>query len=264
MSSVRTGDLADVTVPLLRAKFSVPKARGLLVPRPRLFDRLSQGVETSSLTYVTAPKGWGKTSLVASWIGHDLSPGQVAWLSLDSSDDEPERFWTAVVAALRTHGVAVPSVLTDRRRTVVDRTFLDLVANAVQSGPGTVVLVLDRFEVVTDPRIVRDLDHVVRHAWRDLRIVMTSRRGSLDRFPSYLLTQDVTRLDKHALAFTTEETEALLVQHGLSLEPDLVATLQRQAAGRADALRLCATAMESEPEPGRVLGSIPQQRAAGP
>jgi len=264
MTSVRADDHTGVAVPLLRAKFSVPKARGLLVPRPRLFDQLSRGVETSALTYVSAPKGWGKTSLVASWIGHDLPAGQLAWLSLDSGDNDPDRFWLAVVAALRTHGVVVPAVLGSPRRTVVDRMFLDTVATAVVAGPGTVVLVLDRFEVITDPRILRDLDRVLRHAWRDLRIVMTSRRRSLHRFPPYLLTQDMTPLDRDTLAFTTEETEALLVQHGLSLEPRLVDALQRQTEGRADALRLCATAMESEPVPGRVLGSIPAQRSPGP
>lgn len=263
MTTARAGDLTDTTVPLLRSKLSVPKARGLLVPRPRLFDRLSLGVETNAVTYVSAPKGWGKTSLVASWIGHDLPAGRVAWLTLDNDDDHPAHFWSSVVAALQTHGVDVPPLPRSRRHTVVDRSFLDTLANSLVSGPGTVVLVLDRFEVISEPQVVRDLDRVLRHAWRDLRVVAASRRRSLDRFPPLLLTQDVTLIDAGELAFTTEETQALLAQHGLSIEPDLVATLQRQTAGRADALRLCATAMEGEPDPSRLLRSVPRQRTGG-
>ena len=141
---------------------------------------------------------------------------------------------------------------------------LDALGAALVAGPGPVVLVLDRFESITNRRVVHDLDRVLRHAWRDLRIVMTSRRSSLDRFPAYLLTQDATHLDKQSLAFTTEGDGG----PARAARPDARASSGGGAAaadrrpGRRPAA-LCDGHGGGAKEPGRVLGTIPQQRAGG-
>ena len=88
--------------PLLETKLHVPRGRRGLVARPRLSERLSRGAE-STLTLVSAPAGFGKTTLLAEWLAGAPAEGRsAAWLSLDQRDNDPALFWTYVVAALQT------------------------------------------------------------------------------------------------------------------------------------------------------------------
>ena len=88
--------------PLLETKLHVPRWRRGLVARPRLSERLSRGAE-SALTLVSAPAGFGKTTLLAEWLAVAAADGRsVAWLSLDQRDNDPASFWTYLVAALNT------------------------------------------------------------------------------------------------------------------------------------------------------------------
>ncbi len=99
-----------MNMPLLKTKLYIPAARSRLVPRPRLIERLDEGVRSAKLTLISAPAGFGKTTLLSEWIhgrGTDVAsavtpPLQVAWLSLDAGDNDPTRFWAYVVAALQT------------------------------------------------------------------------------------------------------------------------------------------------------------------
>src|SRR5438045_2269656 len=86
--------------PLLETKLHIPRWRRSLVARPRLSERLSRGAE-SALTLVSAPAGFGKTTLLAEWLAVAAAGGRsVAWLSLDHRDKDPALFWTDVAAAL--------------------------------------------------------------------------------------------------------------------------------------------------------------------
>src|SRR5580704_7716567 len=101
------GNLEDslVAAPLLETKLYVPKSRRGLVPRPRLSERLDRGA-ASTVTLVSAPAGFGKTTLLAEWLAAGpAAPADerlAAWLSLDRADNDPASFWTYVIAALRT------------------------------------------------------------------------------------------------------------------------------------------------------------------
>ncbi|TMC59571.1 MAG: LuxR family transcriptional regulator, partial [Chloroflexi bacterium] len=88
-----------MTNPLLATKLYVPPSRGDWVARPRLLERLQAGVQRK-LTLLSAPAGFGKTTLLREWMGKYLGP--VAWLSLDAADNDPARFWRYFVAALET------------------------------------------------------------------------------------------------------------------------------------------------------------------
>src|SRR5438445_7379726 len=87
--------------PLLETKFYVPKWRRGLVPRPRLSERLDRGAE-AKLTLVSAPAGFGKTTLLSEWLAAVAADGRsVAWLSLDQDDNHPASFWTYLISALQ-------------------------------------------------------------------------------------------------------------------------------------------------------------------
>jgi len=96
--------------PLLETKLYVPRSRRGLVPRPRLSERLDRGT-ASRLTLVSAPAGFGKTTLLTEWLAAaPVSPAGerlVAWLSLDRADNDPVSFWTYLIAALRTAAAGV-------------------------------------------------------------------------------------------------------------------------------------------------------------
>jgi LuxR family transcriptional regulator, maltose regulon positive regulatory protein len=92
--------------PLLETKFHVPRRHRALVPRPRLNERLDRGAE-SALTLVSAPAGFGKTTLLAEWLAASPTGRPVAWLSLDEDDGQAASYWTYVITALQT---AAPGV----------------------------------------------------------------------------------------------------------------------------------------------------------
>jgi len=92
--------------PLVETKLYAPKLRRSLVARPRLRGRLRRGAE-SRLTLISAPAGFGKTTLLAEWLAADGTERSVAWLSLDESDRQPASYWAYVVTTLQ---AAVPAV----------------------------------------------------------------------------------------------------------------------------------------------------------
>jgi LuxR family maltose regulon positive regulatory protein len=91
-----------LTSPLLETKVHVPRPRASLVARPRLSERLNRTTE-SKLTLISAPAGFGKSTLVAAWLAIPRDDGPLsAWFSIDQADNEPATFWTYLISALRT------------------------------------------------------------------------------------------------------------------------------------------------------------------
>ena len=88
--------------PLLETKLYIPKWRPGLVSRPRLIQRLDQGTERK-LTLVSAPAGFGKTTVLAEWVAaRSAGERPAAWVSLDQSDNDPALFWAYFIAAVQT------------------------------------------------------------------------------------------------------------------------------------------------------------------
>src|SRR5512146_976365 len=95
-----------MAIPLLATKLFVPPQRAKIVPRSRLIARLNEGISSGcKLTVISAPAGFGKTTLVSEWIANCKRP--VAWLSLDEGDNDLTRFLTYLVAALQTIAVNI-------------------------------------------------------------------------------------------------------------------------------------------------------------
>jgi LuxR family transcriptional regulator, maltose regulon positive regulatory protein len=134
--------------PLLETKLHVPRRRRGLVPRPRLSERLSRASE-SKLTLVSAPAGFGKTTLLAEWLA--AAPERsVAWLSLDQRDNDPLLFWTYVVAALETAAPGVGAgalALLQSPQPPIDAVLATLL-NDLSASSDDAVLVLDDYHVI--------------------------------------------------------------------------------------------------------------------
>ena len=156
--------------PLLETKLYIPRSRRGLVPRPRLSERLDRGI-ASTLMLVSAPPGFGKTTLLTEWLAAGpAAPDDerlVAWLSLDRGDNDPASFWTYVIAALRTvaSGVGESALaLLQAPRSPPIETVLTALLNDLGATAGDIVLVLDDYHII-DARDVQDgmaylLDHL--------------------------------------------------------------------------------------------------------
>src|SRR5215210_8500242 len=103
------------TVPLLATKLQAPAVRRASVGRGELVARLQEGAERR-MTVVTAPPGWGKTTLLAAWRLADSERRAFAWVSLDAGDNDPTRFWSYVVEALRLAAPGLEAALPPARR----------------------------------------------------------------------------------------------------------------------------------------------------
>src|SRR4051812_12615012 len=140
--------------PLIAVKQTVPPSRPGAVLRTRLHDRLRRTAGTR-LTTVVAPAGWGKTTLLSGWAHDPAETRTVVWVSLDEADDDPVRFWTYVLTALRDGagiGQGALEALATPGLDPVDLA-LPLVLNDLSALSSEHVLVLDDYHVLADQRV---------------------------------------------------------------------------------------------------------------
>ena len=238
----------DYASPLLETKLYVPKLRRGLVARQRLSERLSRGVD-SKLTLVSAPPGFGKTTLLAEWLASARTIGQsVAWLSLDPSDNQAAVFWPYLIAALRTVapevGASALSLLQAPQPPPID-TVLATLINELSAIPNDIVLVLDDYHVI-DARDVQDgMAFLLDHLPPRVHIVITSRADPA--LPLGLLRGrgELVEIRAADLRFTPDEAAAYLNDTmGLDLAAPDVAALEARTEGWIAALQLAALSMQ--------------------
>jgi len=240
-----------VPIALLETKLYVPRSRRDLVLRPRLSERLDQGT-ASKLVLVSAPAGFGKTTLLAEWLA--ARPGALAdkrleaWLSLDRGDNDPPSFWAYVIAALRTvaSGVGESALaLLDAPQPPPIETVLTTLLNDLGAAAGEIVLVLDDYHVI-DAREVQDgmaflLDHLP--PW--LHVVIASRADPALPLARMRARGELAEIRAAELRFTADEAAAYLNEMmGLRLTARDVAALEGRTEGWIAALQLAALSMQ--------------------
>jgi LuxR family maltose regulon positive regulatory protein len=230
--------------PLLETKLYVPRQRGDRVSRPRLRQRLDRGA-TAKLTLVSAPAGFGKTTLLTEWLS-SVTAGRssVAWVSLDASDNHPTTFWTYVVAALQRAAPAVGSdalaLLAAAQPPPIEAILAPLL-NDLGAAPNEVVLVLDDYHVVQTRDIHEGLAFLLEHLPPNVRLVVASRADPPLPLPRLRARGDLVELRAADLRFTPEEASAYLNEAmGLGLTATDVAALEGRTEGWIAALQLAA------------------------
>jgi len=246
----------EASVPLLAAKLAAPPMPGQVVARPRLFRLLDQGVR-GPVTLVAAPAGSGKTLLLASWAAQ-AAPGAVAWLSLDPADNDPGRFWSYVLAALRGAGTLPPEDPPPDPppgATAGDGGLPAALVQALGELASPVVLVLDDVHELTDPRVLRGLELLVRHTPPRLRLVLVSRADPPLPLHRLLVSGRLRQVRAADLAFSVAEVAELLDGYDFRarLSDADLAVLQARTEGWAAALRLAAVSMLGHPDPRRFV-----------
>ncbi len=247
------GNQGDALGPalLLETKLYVPRSRRGLVPRPRLSERLDRGTE-SKLTLVSAPAGFGKTTLLAEWLaaGPARPAGErlVAWLSLDRSDNDPASFWTYVIAALRTvaSGVgesALPLLQAPHPPPI--ETVLTALLNDLGAVAADIVLVLDDYHVIDAGDVQDGMAFLLDHLPPRLHVVIASRADPALPLARWRARGELVETRAAGLRFTPDEAAVYLNEMmGLQLTAQDVAALEGRTEGWIAALQLAALSMQ--------------------
>lgn len=242
-----------MVVSLLATKLNIPPPRPNLVPRPRLLQKLDEGLHKGCrLTLVSAPAGYGKTTLVTEWL-HSLETGDgdraFTWLSLDEDDNDPARFMAYFVAALQKvnceWGQTVMSMLQSPQAPPPIVLMTALINEISAAGPGF-LLTLDDCHLVTAPVIHDMLCFLLDNMPSRMHLVITTRADpplSLSRLRAYGGLTDIRADD---LRFTPDETTLFLTHvMGLDLTPQQVSALGARTEGWAAGLQLAALSLQS-------------------
>ena len=237
--------------PLLETKLYVPRPRRGLVPRPRLIERLDRGA-AATLLLVSAPAGFGKTTLLAAWLAAGpASPTDnrsAAWLSLDRGDNDPGSFWTHVIAALRT---AAPEVgaravaLLEAPRPAPIRDVLTTLLNDLGALESDLVLVLDDYHVIDSREVQDGMAFLLDHLPAQVHLVIASRADPPVPLARLRARGELVEVRAADLRFTPDEAAAYLTEvMGLPLTAQDVSALEERTEGWIAALQLAALSMQ--------------------
>lgn len=245
--------------PLVRTKLYVPQIRRSFVRRARLDERLDR-TPYARLTLVSAPPGFGKTTLLAAWLGDSTSPQRpVAWVSLEESERQPASFWTYVLTALdaAAPGVATAALpLLQAVHPPID-TVLATVLNELSTVPEGLDLVLDDYHAADGPEIAQDVAFLAEHLPPQVRLVICSRADPALPLARWRARGELVEVRAADLRFTPDEVTAYLNEVvGLGLEPADVAALEGRTEGWIAALQLAALSLEGRDDPAGFIAGF--------
>jgi LuxR family transcriptional regulator, maltose regulon positive regulatory protein len=247
--------------PFLVAKITSLALPTWVVSRPRIEKRIADGAR-GPLTVITGPPGGGKTIAMASWVAANTENNPTAWLTLDEYDNRPRVFWPYVVEALLRAGLAIPKSVAASARGGADLGFILRLASAVVAQGEPVFLVLDDLHLVTGDTIMKGLVRLLRNAQPALHLVVASRGDPALHLHRYRLVGELTEIRADELAFTVEEADLLMAQHGVTLPGYSLELLTERAEGWAAALRLAAISMDGDTDPEQSVKEIAAEDSA--
>jgi LuxR family maltose regulon positive regulatory protein len=245
------------------AQYCIPPAHPARLPRPRLFQRLDEGLQPGRhLILLSAPAGSGKTTLLSEWIAlhqRKKAPNgwQFCWLSLEKQDNSPRRFLLHVIAALQTFdpalgkaGTALLSAPFVPGFTPPLEEILALLINDLAASHQRIVFVLEDYHLITNPRIHELLVSLLDRTPDTLRWVLTARTQPPLPLLRWRGRGQLVELGSEDLRFTAEETAAYLCQSTkYELSENALASLVTQAGGLAAAVRLNAVILQQSNRP---------------
>lgn len=256
--------------PILATKLYVPPPRPNIVPRPRLIERLNEGLANGSrLTLISASAGFGKTTLVSEWITtltSNPSPRgrgegvRVAWLSVDEGDNDPVRFISYLIAALQTIkaglGEGVLPTLQSHQQPQIEMALTALL-NEISAIPAWFLLILDDYHVIDSKPVDEALAFLVERLPPQMHLVIATREDPSLPLARLRARGQLTELRATDLQFTpAEATEFLNRVMGLNLTEGEVAALESRTEGWIAGLQLAALSMQGHQDTTRFIKSF--------
>ena len=236
------------------SKFRLPRLPPGTIDRPRLTTRLVGS--DAALFLVSAPAGSGKSTLLTQWAERD--PRRFAYLWLESSENDPAALWTGIIESLRQ---VLPGFGTDAESMLlsVGGLGLDVVVRRVAAEldglTDPLVLVLDDYQVIRSTACHESLELLVAQHLRGLHVVLSSRVDRPIRLARTRASGQLTETDGRDLAFTLEETTAVLSQAGPALPAAAASLVQERTEGWPAGVRLVALGLRDAADPEAFLAS---------
>jgi LuxR family maltose regulon positive regulatory protein len=264
--------MTNVTPVLWQTKLHRPPVTNTLVQRPQLFDQLNNGLNRW-LTLVCAPAGFGKTTLVSSWIesfgaGDQGKPASLpaAWLSLEETDSDILIFLRYFISAVRTiFDDACPQTfdLLQTRNPPPLEVFANLLSNEMDLLSEDFILVLDDFHNIRGEAVPNLINELLLHWPRPLHLILISRTNPLLPLTRLRANDRLTELRTQTLRFNTEESEQFLNRVLQTIVSErVVKALQDKAEGWIGAMRLVALSIRGQSSMEEMLALINRQHAA--
>ncbi|MGB7876128.1 MAG: hypothetical protein WBL25_17225, partial [Anaerolineales bacterium] len=246
---------------LLETKFHTPLWRSDGVIRPRLLDRLQAGlIEQRKLTLVAAPAGYGKTTLITSWLHSFSKSTRNIWLSLEKSDNEPARFlsyWAAAWNRISDFVLEDILELLNAPQLPPFQNILDEIINPLAQLKEPAILVLDDYHIVTNPLIHEMLEYFLEHQPGQAHLVITTRSDPPLPLARLRARGQMIEIRASDLRFTEEEAGHFFNQSmQLVLEDEDIHSLEVRTEGWAVGLQLAALALKNLSDPQSFVESF--------
>lgn len=230
---------------LLETKLAIPRLRAEHLPRARLLAKLDEGM-AGDLVLVCTPAGFGKTTLVADWARS--GKWSVAWLSIDSDDNDPVRFWRYVVGALGRVSAGLGGdvlSLLGPPNVASSHGVATALIKELEAVPDEVAVVLDDYHAIESVAIHDSLAFLLAHLPPQVHLIIASRSDPPLPLARFRASGRLAELRGADLRFTLEESAALLQDvWGLDVSPEAIATLDARTEGWAVGLQLAALSLQ--------------------
>jgi LuxR family maltose regulon positive regulatory protein len=241
-----------MAIPILATKLYIPPPRPGIVPRQRLLERLNEGLAAGrKLTLISAPAGFGKTTLVSEWVAGGQRP--VAWLSLEEGDNDPTLFLMYLIAAFQTLppkigglnvGKGVLAALHSSQPPPIE-SMLTTLLNDIAALSDSFIQVLDDYHVIDSQPVENALIFLVEHLPPQMHLVIATREDPPLPLARYRARGQLTELRAADLRFTPAEAAEFLNQMmGLNLRDADIASLEARTEGWIAGLQLAALSIQ--------------------
>lgn len=244
---------------LLATKFYLPPWNASCVTRPHLLEQLTRGLhEKRKLTLVSAPPGYGKTTLITGWL-HSLPQSnlRVAWLALDENDNDPARFLSYLAAAFQqAAGVGIENIqpFLSHAQPLHGNRVVDELLNKLSGQDNTILLALDDYHTIIDPQIHEILQYFLEHQPAQIHLILTTRKDPPLPLPRLRASGHLTEIRARDLRFTPEEAHQFFLR---SMKLDLVEgaarALEERTEGWVVGLQLAGLALQKVADPQRFI-----------
>jgi LuxR family maltose regulon positive regulatory protein len=228
---------------VLITKLSAPLPRHRLVSRDRLLDQLSREGLHSRLILVSAPAGFGKTTLLSTWRTANAGQCDMAWVALDEYDSDPARFWRHVIASIE-NALSRPA---DEARAALQGAMPQIqsamagLINAIAAHPRPLLVVLDEYQWITAPAVHESVAYLLDHLPVHAHVAMLTRADPPFGLARLRVRGELCELRAAQLRFTPEETRAFLREvMGIHLSEEALSVVQTRTEGWPAAVHLAA------------------------
>jgi LuxR family maltose regulon positive regulatory protein len=238
--------VVEVETTLLATKLYIPPVRPGLVTRPRLLERL-QACLNHNLTLVSAPAGFGKTTLLSDWVHHSQPSIPTAWLSLEEGDNDARRFWEYFIAALKkiepAAGESCLPLLRSTQTVPVENILTSLI-NDITSIPGDFILVLDDYHSIQSSPVHQGLAFLLEHVPPGMHLVIATRVDPPLPLARFRGRGTLLEIGVDDLRFTHDEVARLVAEMNvLPLSSENINALNAKAEGWVAGLKMAILSM---------------------